>query len=58
MMRKPVLALAALALLATATASPAADPRIRYITFNNNAVVTVPAGCRRCSMTSGTAITA
>ncbi len=44
MMRKSCLALAALALFATATASPAADPRIRYITFNNNAVVTVPAG--------------
>lgn len=44
MMRKSLLALAALSLLATATASPAADPRIRYITFNNNAVVTVPAG--------------
>ncbi|HCL67752.1 MAG TPA: conjugal transfer protein [Rhizobium sp.] len=44
MMQKSLLALAALALLATATASPAADPRIRYITFNNNAVVTVPAG--------------
>ncbi len=44
MMRKSLLALAALALLATATVSPAADPRIRYITFNNNAVVTVPAG--------------
>ena len=44
MMRKPVLALATLTLLATATTSPAADPRIRYITFNNNAVVTVLAG--------------
>lgn len=44
MMRKSLLALAALTLLASATASPAADPRIRYITFNNNAVVTVPAG--------------
>ena len=44
MMRKSLLALAALALLATATSSSAADPRIRYITFNNNAVVTVPAG--------------
>jgi type IV secretion system protein VirB9 len=43
MMRKPALALAALALLATAAISTAADPRIRYITFNNNAVVTVPA---------------
>ena len=44
MMRKSFLALAALTLLATTTASSAADPRIRYITFNNNAVVTVPAG--------------
>lgn len=44
MMRKSFFALAALALLTTATASPAADPRIRYITFNHNAVVTVPAG--------------
>lgn len=43
-MRKSLLALAAISLLATATTSTAADPRIRYITFNNNAVVTVPAG--------------
>jgi len=43
-MRK-LLALLALATLLGATAvSAAADPRIRYITFNNNAVVTVPAG--------------
>lgn len=43
-MRKEILALAALALLATASTSMASDPRIRYITFNNNSVVTVPAG--------------
>ena len=44
MMRRSLLALVALTLFATATTSTAADPRIRYITFNNNAVVTVPAG--------------
>ena len=43
MMRKSLITLVALALFTAANAS-AADPRIRYITFNNNAVVTVPAG--------------
>ena len=43
-MHKSLPFLAALAVLAFANASEAADPRIRYITFNNNAVVTVPAG--------------
>ncbi|NOV20825.1 conjugal transfer protein [Ensifer adhaerens] len=43
-MRKSLLSFAALSLLAMTTTSTAADPRIRYITFNNNAVVTVPAG--------------
>ncbi|MCA1371044.1 TrbG/VirB9 family P-type conjugative transfer protein [Bradyrhizobium sp. BRP14] len=43
-MRISRLILAALSLLAMTNASGAADPRIRYITFNNNAVVTVPAG--------------
>jgi type IV secretion system protein VirB9 len=44
MMHKSLSPFAALAVLALANASGAADPRIRYITFNNNAVVTVPAG--------------
>lgn len=43
-MHKSLPSLAALAVLALASVSAAADPRIRYITFNNNAVVTVPAG--------------
>ena len=43
-MHKSLPSLAALAVLALASVSEAADPRIRYITFNNNAVVTVPAG--------------
>ncbi len=43
-MRKSLLSFAALSLLAVATTPVSADPRIRYITFNNNAVVTVPAG--------------
>jgi type IV secretion system protein VirB9 len=43
-MHKLLPSLAALTVLALATVSEAADPRIRYITFNNNAVVTVPAG--------------
>ena len=43
-MRKSLITLATLALLTAANAPAAADPRIRYITFNNNAVVTVPAG--------------
>ncbi|MBN9055802.1 MAG: TrbG/VirB9 family P-type conjugative transfer protein [Rhizobiales bacterium] len=43
-MRKSLLSLSALSLLAMATVTAAADPRIRYITFNNNSVVTVPAG--------------
>lgn len=43
-MRKSLLSFAALSLLAVAVAPALADPRIRYITFNNNAVVTVPAG--------------
>uniref|UniRef100_UPI003F731205 TrbG/VirB9 family P-type conjugative transfer protein n=1 Tax=Shinella sp. TaxID=1870904 RepID=UPI003F731205 len=43
-MRKSLVALAAISLLATSNPASAADPRIRYITFNNNAVVTVPAG--------------
>ncbi|KQW61142.1 MULTISPECIES: TrbG/VirB9 family P-type conjugative transfer protein [unclassified Ensifer] len=43
-MRKSLLSFAALSLLAVAIAPALADPRIRYITFNNNAVVTVPAG--------------
>ncbi len=42
-MRTSLLALAAISLLATSHPVTAADPRIRYITFNNNAVVTVPA---------------
>lgn len=44
MMRKALSTLTALMVLATSTGPRAADPRIRYITFNNNAVVTVPAG--------------
>lgn len=44
-MRPFLLILAALSAFATSIGpSEAADPRIRYITFNNNAVVTVPAG--------------
>jgi type IV secretion system protein VirB9 len=43
-MQKSRLLLAALTLLIMARPLGAADPRIRYITFNNNAVVTVPAG--------------
>ena len=43
-MQKSRLFLAALTLLIMAKPLTAADPRIRYITFNNNAVVTVPAG--------------
>lgn len=43
-MQKTRLFFAALSLLIMATPLAAADPRIRYITFNNNAVVTVPAG--------------
>lgn len=43
-MRNSLLALATSWLLAIATTPATADPRIRYITFNNNAVVTVPAG--------------
>lgn len=43
-MLKTRLFFAALPLLIMATPLAAADPRIRYITFNNNAVVTVPAG--------------
>ena len=43
-MRKSLLSFAALSLLAVAITPALADPRIRYITFNNNAVVTVPAG--------------
>lgn len=43
-MWKALLALTAISLFAWVNASAAADPRIRYITFNNNAVVTVPAG--------------
>lgn len=44
MMRISLLIVSALSLFITATGHAAADPRIRYITFNNNAVVTVPAG--------------
>ena len=43
-MQKTLLSLAAISLLATSNPVTAADPRIRYITFNNNSVVTVPAG--------------
>ncbi|WP_455274879.1 TrbG/VirB9 family P-type conjugative transfer protein [Rhizobium herbae] len=43
-MQKSRLILAAISLLIMAKPLAAADPRIRYITFNNNAVVTVPAG--------------
>lgn len=44
-MRKPILALVFTAsFLLAGTFGASADPRIRYITFNNNAVVTVPAG--------------
>lgn len=43
-MRKSLLTFAAISLLVTSNPVTAADPRIRYITFNNNAVVTVPAG--------------
>lgn len=43
-MGKLTITLAMLFLLVAANHSSAADPRIRYITFNNNAVVTVPAG--------------
>ena len=43
-MRKSLLSVAAISLLATSSPVTAADPRIRYITFNNNSVVTVPAG--------------
>jgi type IV secretion system protein VirB9 len=43
-MRRILFVLLALSALSTATDAPAADPRIRYITFNNNAVVSVPAG--------------
>lgn len=43
-MHKSRFFLGALSLLIMAKPSGAADPRIRYITFNNNAVVTVPAG--------------
>ncbi len=43
-MQKTRLFLAALSLLIMAKPLAAADPRIRYITFNNNSVVTVPAG--------------
>ena len=42
-MRKLILVVTAM-LLVWAQASPAADRRIRYITFDDNAVVTVPAG--------------
>lgn len=43
-MQKSRFLLGALSLLIMAKPLAAADPRIRYITFNNNAVVTVPAG--------------
>ena len=43
-MRKSLLTFAAISMLATSNPVTAADPRIRYITFNNNTVVTVPAG--------------
>jgi type IV secretion system protein VirB9 len=43
-MQKSRFLLGALSLLIMANPLAAADPRIRYITFNNNAVVTVPAG--------------
>lgn len=43
-MRKSFFALTAISLFAMSNLVTAADPRIRYITFNNNAVVTVPAG--------------
>jgi type IV secretion system protein VirB9 len=43
-MRTSLLAFAVISLLAMSNTVTAADPRIRYITFNNNAVVTVPAG--------------
>ncbi len=43
-MLKSLPSFAALFILSLASAVAAADPRIRYITFNNNTVVTVPAG--------------
>lgn len=43
-MLKSLPSFAALFILSLASAAAAADPRIRYITFNNNTVVTVPAG--------------
>lgn len=43
-MRNLIPLLAMLGFLTATVTAGAADPRIRYITFNNNAVVTVPAG--------------
>ncbi|WP_320188478.1 TrbG/VirB9 family P-type conjugative transfer protein (plasmid) [Agrobacterium rosae] len=43
-MRGFLFTLVTLSTLSTAIGASAADPRIRYITFNNNSVVSVPAG--------------